>query len=69
MTFHSEVVLTKRHDCWCNLRGQGGKGAARGQGGEEQIITPKIVPFSVSPLAVVTDKVETPIYVCVCMYV
>ena len=30
-----------------------------GQGGEEQQVTPKIVPFSVSVLAVVTNKVET----------
>ena len=30
------------------------------QGGEETRVTPRIVPFSVSVLAVVTHKVETP---------
>ena len=30
------------------------------QGGEERHVTPKLVPFRVSVLAVVTNKVETP---------
>ena len=33
-----------------------------GQGGEEQQVTPTIVLFSVSALAVVTDKIEPPTY-------
>ena len=45
MKLCSEVCVAKRHDFGCNFLGQG-----------RTKVTPKIVPFSVSVLAVVTIK-------------
>ena len=53
MKCHSETSFAKRHNFGCNSFGQGGQ--------EQKQVSPKIVPFSASVLAMVTNKVETAI--------
>ena len=52
MIYHGELVFAKRFGFGYNFWDREGRGTA---------VTPKLVPFSVSVLAVVTNKVETAI--------
>ena len=54
----SEVSFAKRYDFGCNFSFAPSHLNNMVQGGGETKVTPKIVPFSVSVLAVVTNKVE-----------
>ena len=58
MTFHGEVAFAKRYDFGCDSCFAPSLLTKVGWGGEDKQVTPKIVPFSASVLAVVTNKVE-----------
>ena len=56
MNLCSEVVFAKRYGFGCNFWDREGR----------KQVTPKFVPFSVSVLAVVTDKLEAAMYHVTC---
>ena len=59
MHVHSEVFVAKRYDLGVTFVSSPHIWKSMGQGGEEQQVTPKIVPLSISVFAVVANNVET----------